>query len=88
MNNVNDSCGRAAQVDGLMWITDCVFQGSGGNGRAIDTNTINGGVPELYIRGVTIVLSAASADTAFDVSRRTPGGPPGCWVTACPCQIT
>ena len=39
------------QVDGLMWITNCVFQGAGNNSRAIDTNTINGGRPELYIGG-------------------------------------
>lgn len=34
-----------------MWITNCVFQGSGANGRAIDTDTVNGGTPELYVRG-------------------------------------
>eukprot|EP00892_Ulva_mutabilis_P000479 jgi/Ulvmu1/10431/UM062_0027.1 len=40
-------------VDGLMWITGCVFQGSGPNGRAIDTNTLNGGTPALYIKDST-----------------------------------
>ena len=44
------------QVDGLMWINNCVFQGSGVNGRAIDTNTVNGGTPELYIRGANSVI--------------------------------
>lgn len=42
-------------VDGLMWITNSVFQGAGSKGRAIDTNTIDRGVPELFVSDTTIV---------------------------------
>lgn len=49
------------QVDGLMWITNCVFQGAGENSRAIDANTINGGRPALYIGGAHASCSAVRA---------------------------
>ena len=41
------------QVNGQLWIVDCIFQGSGRNGRAIGVNTLNGGdsAPMLYIKG-------------------------------------
>lgn len=45
------------QIDGLMWIANCVFQGAGLNGRAIDTNTGLGLIagrqraPALFIQG-------------------------------------
>ena len=41
-----------------MWIANCVFQGSGNNGRAIDTNTLNGGTPALYIKGAPTLSTA------------------------------
>ena len=46
-----DSDASFVQVDGLMWITNSVFQGAGSMGRAIDTNTIDRGVPELFVSG-------------------------------------
>ena len=55
-------CGCAVQVDGLMWIANCVFQGSGNNGRAIDTNTLNGGTPALYIKGAPTPLPLPGID--------------------------
>ena len=39
-----------------MWITNSVFQGAGNNSRAIDTNTVDKGVPELYISGTSTAL--------------------------------
>ena len=54
------------QIDGLMWINNCVFQGAGLNGRAVDMNTDNGrvdgrtGRPSLYIKGTFHVQTVHS----------------------------
>lgn len=42
------------QAEGVMWVVNSVFQGAGGNSRAIDTNSQDTGRPELYVRGAHV----------------------------------
>eukprot|EP00892_Ulva_mutabilis_P011741 jgi/Ulvmu1/893/UM100_0049.1 len=60
-NPGGDSAVLCLQTDGLLWVTNSVWQGAGSNCRAFDVDTADAGNPSLYI-GDTVVTSFARGE--------------------------
>lgn len=55
----------SVQVDGLLWMTNCVLQGAGNNSRAVDVTTKDEGLPQMYVQGAATCIPSPGSPMPY-----------------------